>query len=100
MRRTHLRQHSNILKRQLIHVEAFNRSLILRKLIGAGTPREWRNRAGCRLFLLLWFLQAHRGPQRPQWRRIRPRKPFCVHNAPNWIGLCHSRNLRGSATDC
>jgi hypothetical protein len=29
----------NILKRQLIHVGAFNLSLILRKLVGAGTPR-------------------------------------------------------------
>ena len=44
MRRTHLRGHENILKRQLIHVGAFNLSLILRQLLGAGTPREWRNR--------------------------------------------------------
>jgi len=36
----------NILKRQLIHVGAFNLSLILRKLTGAGTPSEWRNRGG------------------------------------------------------
>jgi transposase len=39
MRRTHLRGHQNILKRQLIHVGAFNLSLIFRYLIGAGTPR-------------------------------------------------------------
>jgi transposase len=44
MRRTHLRGHENILKRQLIHVGAFNLSLIFRTLIGAGTPRELRNR--------------------------------------------------------
>jgi transposase len=52
MRRTHLRKHSNILKRQLIHVGAFNLSLILRKLVGAGTPREWRNHTprGCKIF--------------------------------------------------
>ena len=43
MRRAHLRGHENILKRQLIHVGAFNLSLILRKLLGAGTPREWKN---------------------------------------------------------
>ena len=29
MRRTHLRGHTNILKRQLVHVGAFNLSLIL-----------------------------------------------------------------------
>jgi hypothetical protein len=39
MRRCHLRGHENILKRQLVHVGAFNLSLILRKLLGAGTPR-------------------------------------------------------------
>jgi transposase len=38
MRRMHLRKHPNILKRQLIDVGAFNPSLILRKLVGAGTP--------------------------------------------------------------
>ena len=53
MRRTHLRKHNNILKRQLIHVAGFNLSLIFRKLLGAGTPREWRNR--CRS-LFLFFM--------------------------------------------
>jgi transposase len=59
MRRTHLRGHPNILKRQLIHVGAFNLSLILRKLLGAGTPREWRNRGGL-LLLLLYLLLTRR----------------------------------------
>jgi len=58
MRRTHLRGHKNILKRQLIHVGAFNLSLILRQLMGAGTPREWRNRAH-RLLLLIRFRLLH-----------------------------------------
>jgi transposase len=56
MRRCHLRGRENILKRQLIHVGAFNLSLVLRKMLGAGTPRELENRAGrlvLRLFLLL-----------------------------------------------
>jgi len=39
MRRTHLQHHENILKRLLIHVGAFNLSLLLRKTSGAGTPR-------------------------------------------------------------
>src|SRR6516165_3469458 len=55
MRRTHLRGHNNILKRQLIHVGAFNLSLILRQLMGAGTPREWRNRGGLLVFLVSWL---------------------------------------------
>ncbi len=59
MRRTHLRGHQNILKRQLIHVGAFNLSLILRKLMGAGTPREWSNRGGL-LLLLAYFPRSPR----------------------------------------
>jgi len=56
MRRTHLRGHKNILKRQLIHVGAFNLSLILRQVLGAGTPRGLKNHGGVlvlRLFVLL-----------------------------------------------
>jgi len=39
MRRLHLRGRENILKRLLIHVSGFNLSLVMRKLIGNGTPR-------------------------------------------------------------
>jgi len=39
MRRTHLRGHPNILKRLLVHVAGFNVSLILRRVLSAGTPR-------------------------------------------------------------
>jgi transposase len=60
MRRTHLRGHENILKRLLIHVGAFNLSLILRKLLGAGTPRELANRLQAAIFglfgaIALWI---------------------------------------------
>ena len=67
MRRTHLRGHKNILKRQLIHVGAFNLSLILRQLMGAGTPREWRNRSGLLLllhYLLRWWREGRDRPCR------------------------------------
>lgn len=40
MRRVWLRGKSNIAKRVLIHTAAFNLSLILRAMLGAGTPRE------------------------------------------------------------
>lgn len=40
MRRTHLREHENILKRLLIHVGAFNLSLLFRQTTGTGTPRR------------------------------------------------------------
>jgi transposase len=64
MRRCYLRGRDNILKRQLIHVGAFNLSLILRTLLGAGTPRELRNRLG-RLVVRVLLLFSHRNsPQR------------------------------------
>jgi transposase len=52
MRRTYLRGHQNILKRLLLHVGAFNLSLIFRALLGAGTPRELRNRQSALFFAL------------------------------------------------
>ena len=39
MRRVHLRRHPNILKRLLVHAAAFNLGLVMRKLLGRGTPR-------------------------------------------------------------
>ena len=56
MRRTHLRGHSNILKRQLVHVGAFNLSLILRKVLGAGTPRQWKDLEGTPFLLFICYL--------------------------------------------
>jgi hypothetical protein len=56
MRRCHLRGRENILKCQLTHVSAFNLSLVMRKLLGAGTPRELSNRAvQLVLRLFLWL---------------------------------------------
>jgi len=46
MRRAHLRNHDNILKRLLIHTAGFNLSLILRKAIGFGTARGAQGRCG------------------------------------------------------
>jgi len=55
MRRTHLRGHENIRKRQLVHVGAFNLSLILRKVLGAGTPRQWKDLEGTRFLLFIYY---------------------------------------------
>ena len=42
MRRTHLRGHQNIKKRLLVHVAGFNLSLVMRKVLGRGTPRSFQ----------------------------------------------------------
>jgi len=57
MRRTHLRHHTNIRKRQLVHLAGFNLSLILRKLCGIGKPRALQG-AGAALLDLLWHAWA------------------------------------------
>ena len=44
MRRTHLRGHTNILKRLLIHAGGFNLGLVMRHLIGIGPPRGLQGR--------------------------------------------------------
>jgi transposase len=44
MRRLHLRGHTNIRKRLLIHTAAFNLGLLMRQLIGVGTPRGLQGR--------------------------------------------------------
>ena len=64
MRRTYLRGHQNILKRLLIHVGAFNLSLIFRTLLGSGTPRELRNRPYRLIFALSFLFRRFSAPVR------------------------------------
>ena len=45
MRRVHLRGHDNILKRLLLHAGALNLGLLMRQLVGIGTPRSLQGRA-------------------------------------------------------
>ena len=61
MRRTHLRGHTNILKRLLIHSGAFNLGLVMRKGLGVGTPRGLQDRGNAVVAALfaLWSLVTH-----------------------------------------
>src|SRR6266436_8824398 len=58
MRRTYLRGHTNILKRLLIHAGGFNLGLVMRHLIGSGTPRGLQDRPATAIAALLVFLGA------------------------------------------
>jgi transposase len=60
MRRTHLRGHTNILKRLLIHAGGFNLGLVMRHLIGNGTPRGLQDRPATVIATLLLLLGATR----------------------------------------
>lgn len=55
MRRTHLRHQENILKRLLVHIAGFNLGILMRDLLGAGTPKELAGLRGA-LCRLLWGL--------------------------------------------
>jgi transposase len=100
MRRLHLRGRENVLKRQLIHVGAFNLSLILRRSLGAGTPRELHNRQAELIFAILCLCAAFEmtasSPRRvsvasPSQSRRNRRPP--AHP-------CRSRISGGCATGC
>jgi transposase len=53
MRRAWLRGRENLRKRYLVHVAGYNLGLILRLLLGAGTPREFIVRASAHRLILL-----------------------------------------------
>ena len=100
MRRTHLRGRENILKRQLIHVCAFNLSLIFRQMLGAGTPRELKNQGRVAFAAFIWLRiallllqQADKGDPRPS-HRLSP-----VHE-PDWSRRHHCRKIGGCTTGC
>ena len=61
MRRVHLRGHENILKRVLLHAGAFNLGLLMRQLVGIGTPRSLQGR---HLALLACLGSLLPGPER------------------------------------
>jgi transposase len=52
MRRAWLRGRENLRKRYLVHVAGYNLGLVMRLLVGAGTPREFLARASAHLMLL------------------------------------------------
>ena len=52
MRRLHLRGRDNILKRLLVHVAGFNLSLVLRLMMGKGTPRGLQDLATVYLIVI------------------------------------------------
>jgi transposase len=75
MRRTHLRGRINILKRMLIHVGGFDLGLVMRKLIGIGTPRGLQGLISRIIALLIMFCKTLSG----DWRRPNKSKEADMH---------------------
>lgn len=87
MRRTHLRRHENILKRLLIHVAGFNLGLLMRTLLGAGTPKE--------------FGELVRDTIVALWRHWKTSPPFSARPCPlreTFWPLMTSRTIRANVS--
>ena len=100
LRRCHLRGRENILKRQLVHVGAFNLSLILRKMLGAGTPRELRNRSGQLVLSLLWLLWHGNGQHGCRSSRISVPVARYADKSRTRLGCLLGRKSDPSTTAC
>ena len=96
MRRTHLRGTHNILKRVLIHVSGFNLGLVMRRLVGVGTPRGLQGRLAALMTLLAALYRAIAGAvtDRSAWPRdhdhgyatLMPQ--YALHHSRSGIGTC------------
>jgi transposase len=75
LRRVHLRGHTNIRKRLLIHAGGFNLGLLMRQLIGVGTPRGLQGRLVAAVATLVVLIRALRKPRRRPERLGRPTSP-------------------------
>ena len=71
MRRVHLRGHTNILKRLLIHTAGFNLGLLMRQLIGVGTPRGLQGRILAMFGTILTVIRARWQTVTRHWPSLR-----------------------------
>ena len=67
MRRVYLRGHANIRKRLLIHIGGFNLGLLMRHLIGVGTPRGLQGRIVKALSALITLVHTRWRPVTRHW---------------------------------
>ena len=72
----HLRGHGNILKRVLLQVCGLNLGLLMRQLLGVGTPRGLQGRAYALVDALLLALRRFWGLYRAPRRSCRKIGPF------------------------
>lgn len=100
MRRVYLRGRKNVLKRQLIHVGAFNLSLVFRHSLGAGTPRELANRELLLIFLV-WSLRTVLKTTSDACSDVyRAFSRFVQMISPRGRRYCRHQFSGGSATGC
>jgi transposase len=94
MRRVFLRGHANIRKRLLIHVGGFNLGLLMRQLIGVGTPRGLQGRRAAAMCTFLTPLHVLRWLLRRHWSTVQPVSRFApVSIAMGEVSLTVGRTL-------
>ena len=100
MRRTHLRGRENILKRQLIHVCAFNLSLIFRQILGAGTPRELNKQGREALAAFIWLQIALLQLEMAHGNDLRCSPLLNRRRGDGFLNRHHCRKMEACTTGC
>ena len=83
MRRVYLSGHTNIRKRLLIHVGGFNLGLLMRQLIGVGTPRGLQGRLRAAMAALLVLIRSLWEPVRRPEHFAHPLHHVSVAESPS-----------------
>jgi transposase len=97
MRRTHLRGHRNILKRLLIHAGGFNLGLVVRSLLGVGTPRGLQGRVAAVITALVVLLATVRAWVSDIFARSGDHPRRRSLGSPTNLGVCLSANTTSTS---
>ena len=95
MRRVHLRGHTNIQKRLLIHACGFNLGLLMRSLCGVGTPRGMQGVGVANLFaaLLITYCSNTRDSEEKDELRVTSGSHETPFHQPRLCSHIRSRSL-------
>lgn len=104
LRRATLRGKSNLTKRHLAAALAFDLSLLMRKLTGCGTPKQWLAGAHGAIFALIgWLLRtlSRREAQQTHHRiHFRPNRSKATRPEPSNIWIIHQLEYGCFSTGC
>lgn len=90
MRRCWLRGTVNILKRLLVHVAAYNLGLVMRKLLGKGTPRGLADASKALCFVYLSFVPIHEAVRKRLWAMFGKFRPLSLRFDPFSVPATHA----------
>ena len=96
----YLRGHANILKRVLIHAGGLNLGLLMRHLIGVGTPRSLQGRAVACVRVLWSLVRLPETLWKTIWMRVRPIIPLVDLHLSRHNALADLSVASAFTTDC